>query len=101
MISQTTSLREQISLSDIVHPILVHVRCKCSFFLRACRKDVPLQPRTQQALLNTKKGANPGDIYIYIFLCYRPRFVPNEDVLDFHISFERFDVCVIRHCIAK
>ena len=35
------------------------------------------------------------------FLCCRPRFVRNEDVLDLDISFERFDVCVIRDCNAK
>ena len=42
-----------------------------------------------------------SDFFAYIFLCYRPRLVQNEDVLDLDTSFERLDVHVIRDCIIQ
>ena len=42
-----------------------------------------------------------SDFFAYIFLCYGPRFVRNEDVLDLDTSFERLDVHVICDCNSK
>ena len=39
--------------------------------------------------------------FAYVFMCYIPRLVRNEDVLDLDRSFERFDVHVIRDCIIR